>query len=306
MTVRDALREGAAGLPDSGTPFLDASLLLARALGPGRDAAALYAAAADELPEAALRAYRATLARRASGEPVAYILGSKEFWGRSFAVDERVLVPRPDTELLVEAALAAGDGLEAASGRPPRVHEVFCGSACVALSVAAGRPSWALSVSDLSPEALEAASANAAAILPAERPGGPLALWRSDVLAALEAPGSPGRASRNSFDLVLANPPYVASAETSQLLARGWREPRMALDGGPDGLDACRALAAQAASRIAPGGWLLVEADASQAEALRAILESRGFAEVETMPDLAGRPRVTRGRARPEGRGSPP
>ncbi len=303
MTVRDALREGAAGLPDSGTPFLDASLLLARALGPGRDAAALYAAAADELPEATLRAYRATLARRASGEPVAYILGSKEFWGRSFAVDERVLVPRPDTELLVEAALAAGDGLEAASGRPPRVHEAFCGSACVALSVAADRPSWELSVSDLSPEALEVASANAAAILPAERPGGPLALWRSDVLAAL---GSPGRASGNSFDLVLANPPYVTSAETSQLLARGWREPRMALDGGPDGLDACRALAAQAASRIAPGGWLLVEADASQAEELRAILESRGFAEVETLPDLAGRPRVTRGRARPEGRGSPP
>jgi release factor glutamine methyltransferase len=292
MTVRDALREGAQALGDSGTPFLDASLLLAKAMGLG--SAALYTAGPDEVGGEELGRYRGFLGRRASGEPVAYIVGYREFWGRRFAVDERVLVPRPETELLVEAGLAAGDALERSFGRPLRVHEAFCGSACVAISVAADRPSWVVSVSDLSTDALQAASANAAALIPDGRPGGPLALWRSDVLEAIGGPI--GAARRGAFDLILANPPYVSSAETQALLARGWREPRMALDGGPDGLDLCRRLAPEAASRIAPGGALLVEADGDQASELRAILSASGFASVETLPDLAGRPRVTRAR----------
>jgi len=284
MNARDALREGAAALSGSGTPFLDASLLLAAALGIERDR--LLAAGGEALPEPALERYRAAVARRASGEPVAYLLGYKEFWGRRFAVDGRVLVPRPDTEILVQAALDSGDALEVDLGRPPRLHEAFCGSGCVAVSVAADRPAWRVSASDISDAALEMASRNASAILPDARPGGPLALGRGDLLD-----GAVG-----SFDIVLANPPYVGSAEVRELAAKGWREPVLALDGGPDGLDACRRFLPEAASRIATGGWLLVEADGDQAVELRELFESCGFDAVETLPDLAGIPRVTRGR----------
>lgn len=293
MNARDALREGAAALSGSGTPFLDASLLLAEAAG--LEPARLYAAGPEPLDDAAIGRYRASIARRAAGEPVAYILGRREFYGRTFAVDRRVLVPRPDTELLVEAALAAGDEAERRLGRPPRLHEACCGSGCVAVSLAAERPRWAISASDLSPEALEVASANASAILGpgagAARPGGPLVLFRSDLLEPLVA----GMPAGGPYDLALANPPYVPAAE-ARALAAEWGEPLMALDGGADGLDACRRLAVQAVSRIAPGGGLLLEADGAQAAALRLLLEAAGFVEVHTLDDLGGRPRVTSGR----------
>jgi release factor glutamine methyltransferase len=295
MTVRDALREGAAALRGSETPFLDASLLLAEALGVGTDS--IHASHPDPVEEAALEAYRSKLARRASGLPVAYVLGRKEFWGRSFTVDERVLVPRPDTELLVQTALALGDALAAAwagggareggqVGGALRVHEKCCGSLCVAASVAADRPTWLVSASDLSPGALEVAATNAAALLPPDRPGGPLALMRSDLLEAVEG----------GFDLILANPPYVPSAETDALLAQGWSEPRMALDGGEDGLALIERLVPQAADRLAPGGWLLVEADGSQAPRIRELLGEAGFTGIDCIADLAGIPRLSIGR----------
>jgi len=291
MNARDALRKGTAALSGSGTPFLDASLILAAALG--IDRGRLLAAGSEALPGPAIERYRAGLERRASGESVAYILGYKEFWGRRFAVDERVLVPRPDTELLVRTALDAGDALESGLGRPPRLHDAFCGSGCVAISVAADRPAWRISASDISGAALEVASANASALLPADRPGGALELGRGDLLDGIDG----------SFDLVLANPPYVGSAQTRELAAKGWREPVLALDGGLDGLDVFRRFIPEAASRIALGGWLLVEADGEQAAELRGLFERCGFDAVEALPDLAGIPRVTRGR-RAAGAGS--
>lgn len=288
MTVRDALKEGAATLTGSGTPFLDASLLLAGALGMKVDA--LYAAGPEALGEDGVGRYREALARRASGVPVAYILGYKEFWGRRFAVDERVLVPRPETELLVEASLALGDAAERASGRPARFHEACCGSGCVAISVAAERPAWEVSASDISAEALEVARANAAALLDPDRRGGPVAFARSDLLASVAVRGAA------AFDIIAANPPYVASSEVDGLLAEGWTEPRLALDGGEDGLDAYRRLVPEAARLLAAGGWLLVEADGAQARELRRLFAQAGFVETGSLPDLAGQPRVTRGR----------
>jgi release factor glutamine methyltransferase len=305
MTLREALREGAAALTGSETPFLDASLLLGDLLS--LDAGALHAAAPRSLSEAELDAFRLRLAARAAGAPVAYILGRKDFWGREFLVDGRVLVPRPDTELLVEAGLGLGDAWSLVGGAAPRVHEACCGSGCVALSIAAERPAWPVSASDLSEAALEVAAANGAALLEGGRPGGPVALLRSDLLAGALGP----------FDLILANPPYVPTAEAERLLDQGWGEPRLALDGGLDGFDLLRRLPPQAASRLAPGGWLLVEADGGQAGELRALFAAAGFVEVETLPDLAGRPRVTRGQvpgggipkdggpAVPAGEGSP-
>ncbi|HRY73546.1 MAG TPA: HemK/PrmC family methyltransferase [Spirochaetia bacterium] len=324
MTAGDALREGARILgaardaegEGSETPFLDASLLLADILG--MDRARLLASGPDELgPEAEAR-YRAALAERASGRPVAYILGRKEFYGRSFLVDERVLVPRPDTELLVEAALAAGDELAvgrgavagaelarggaagraasggrgegaAAAGSGPgglRVHEACVGSGCVAISLCLERPAWEVSASDISKEALAAAARNAAALVPEDRPGGPLRLLESDLLSGVQGP----------FDIVVANPPYVPTRETDRLLGKGWGEPRLALDGGEDGLDPYRRLVPEAAARLSPGGRLLLEAGEEQAAELRSLLEAAGFEAVRTLEDLAGRPRVTEGR----------
>ena len=282
MTVGDALREGAAALAGTETPFLDASLLLADALR--TDTARVLASLPEGLEEGSLSRYRISLDSRSRGIPIAYIVGYKEFWGRRFAVDERVLVPRPDTETLVGAALRIGDAL--ARDRALRVHEICCGSGCVAISLAADRPGWMISASDLSEAALEVARENASSLLAADRPGGPLVLSRHDLLAGLSG----------SFDLVLANPPYVGSSQAEALLGLGWSEPLMALDGGPDGLDLIRRLVPQAARAISPGGSLLVEADGDQAEAVAELFRASRFDGVETLRDLGGRARVTAGR----------
>jgi release factor glutamine methyltransferase len=288
MNVRDALREGAAALARTETPFLDASLLLADALG--TDTTRLLASSPDEVEEAVLERYRSGLASRAKGLPVAYVLGYKEFWGRRFSVDRRVLVPRPDTETLVEASLRIGDALALERGAVPRVHECCVGSGCVAISLAADRPAWEVSASDISEEALEVASANASAILEPSRPGGRLELLRSDLLSALIGAGGA------VFDLVAANPPYIPGLEARVLLDLGWEEPILALDGGEDGLDLIRRLAPEAARALAPGGALLVEADRDQAAEVARIFGAAGFVGIETLRDLGGRARVTSGR----------
>jgi release factor glutamine methyltransferase len=287
MTVREALREGQAALAGSETPFLDASLLLADALG--MDRSELLGSGPEPLGLESESAYRSRVAARARGVPVAYILGRREFWGRSFRVDPRVLIPRPDTETLVEAALASGDAVlrgRAEPGRRLRVHDLCAGSGCVAVAIAAERPEWEVSASDLSPGALDLARENAEALVDPDRPGGPIAFFESDLLAS--APGG--------LDLIVSNPPYVESAEAERLLGLGWSEPRSALDGGPDGLDLIRRIAPEAASALAPGGALAVEADPSQAEAAAELFRASRFEEVGTVPDLAGRPRVTVGR----------
>jgi len=315
MTAGEALREGARTLAGSAggsdTPLLDASLILAGILGISKEA--LYAAGPEPLAESHFRRFRADLARRASGLPIAYILGRKEFYGREFRVDERVLIPRPDTELLVEAALAEGDRIATrvaseasafavaasesrawaratsetgASTRGILVHEACVGSGAVAVSLACERPGWSVSASDLSPSALEIAAINAQSLVAGLRRGGKVVFATSDLLSSVEGP----------FHVIVANPPYVPSLEVDALLAQGWGEPRMALDGGPDGLELCRLLAHQAAARLLPGGALLVEADPGQAVALREIFIRSGFDSVETFDDLAGLERVTIGR----------
>lgn len=316
MTVREALTRGASVLSGTGseTPRLDASLLLARAAGCGR--AALLARLSDPLLPDAETAYSSFLSRRAEGESVAYILGEKEFYGRRFRVDPRVLVPRPDTETLVEAALAAARGVPA--GRPAgsgiptlgagapgsgarrsgpgtglRIHDAFTGSGCVGITLAAELPYAEVSLSDLSPGARDLAARNAREIL-----GRDLPVLESDVLAGVSGP----------FDVITANPPYVSSAETDRLLGRpgpghlgppgadGIRcEPREALDGGSDGLRFYRVLVPEAEKALAPGGCLAVEIGEEQGAAVGGMFRERGFRNVETLRDLGGRDRVVRG-----------
>lgn len=241
------------------TPRLDAEVLVADALGVDR--AALAADPAMGVPPPAARLIGARVRRRLEREPVAYILGLKGFRHIELAVDRRVLVPRPETELLVEAALELPHGA--------RVHEVGTGSGAVALALLDERPDLHVTASDASPAAVEVARANAARL---ELP-----------LEVGEARGLPP----GEYDLVVANLPYVREDEWGSLapeIAR-W-EPREALVAGVDGLDAIRELVAQAP----PGTRLALEHAPGQAAAVRDLLEG-----ARTLADLAGRERVTLG-----------
>jgi release factor glutamine methyltransferase len=278
--------ELAAADGESGTPLLDACLILAHELGITR--ASLLARFPEPLSPAAIPAsFEEAWARRLAGESVAYIVGVKEFFGREVLVDRRVLVPRPDTETLVAAALELGDAMqtghrrEGAAPRALRVHDVCTGSGAVAVSLAAERPGWRLSASDLSQDALDVAAANAARLLPVG--AAPLSLFRADLLEGLAGP----------FDIITANPPYVPSGETAALLARGWREPPLALDGGPDGLVLMPRLIGQAFRALAPGGFLLIESDALQSPDIRDMFLKEGFGDARVWKDLAGLDRIT-------------
>ena len=168
------------------------------------------------------------------------------------------------------------------------MHECCTGSGCVAVSLAADRPEWRVSASDLSEGALELARENAERLVDPGRPGGRVEFATSDLLASVMP--------RGPFDLILANPPYVPSSEAEALLGLGWSEPLLALDGGEDGLDLLRRLLPEAARALAPGGALLVEADGAQAESVKQLFRASRFEEIETVRDLGGRPRVTSGR----------
>ncbi len=283
MTFRDLLALKAASLEDSETPFLDAAMLLAGAMGIPKSAllARLPEDAGSGLEAGAERRFEDFWARRLQGESVAAILRRKEFFGREFAIDGNVLVPRPDTEILVAAALECGDALAGTCGARLRVHDLCTGSGAVAVTLAAERPEWIVGASDISLGALEVAKANAKEIL-----GRELVFRAADLFQGIDA----------YFHVVTANPPYLTSQETDGLIAKGWKEPRLALDGGKDGLDLVRRLASQAAGRMVPGGFLLIETDALQSPQARGILEMEGFVDIRVWKDLAGLDRVTGGR----------
>lgn len=214
--------------------------------------------------------------RRRRGEPVAYIVGRREFWGLDLELSAAVLIPRPDTELLVEVALEKID--ELAPRTVARVLELGTGSGAVAIAVACSRPGTPVTASDVCPEALAVAAANA------RRHGLDVSWVHGDWFAPIG-----GR-----FEVIVSNPPYVAEGDP-HLEALGW-EPRQALIAGADGLDAIRAVVAGAPGHLVPGGWLALEHGWDQGEAVRALLAARGFTRVESRRDLGDRDRVTLGR----------
>ncbi|KVE43275.1 peptide chain release factor N(5)-glutamine methyltransferase [Burkholderia sp. BDU5] len=260
---------------------VDARILLAHALGWTRTQ--LITRADEPLDATAVERYLALEARRAAGEPVAQLTGAREFFGLEFEITPDVLIPRPETELLVETVLDAVDGIAS-----PCVLDLGTGSGAIAVSIASERPDarvWAL---DRSPAALDVARRNARKLLAPARPGGPLRFLESDWYAALDA--------GLRFHAIVSNPPYIARHDPH--LAEGDLrfEPRGALTDEDDGLAAIRAIVAGAHAFLAPDGALWIEHGYDQAAGVRALLEAAGFAGVESLTDLASIERATGGR----------
>ncbi|MGF1529048.1 MAG: peptide chain release factor N(5)-glutamine methyltransferase [Candidatus Competibacterales bacterium] len=258
------------------TGSLDAELLLAHVLGKPRSF--LHAHPEWGLSADQAAALAAGLARRAAGEPVAYLLGYREFWSLVLKVTPAVLIPRPETELLVEQALA-----RLPRDEPVAVADLGTGSGAVALAIAAERPKAAVVATDVSPAALAVATANGKALGFAGRVSCRLGDWWTPLAG-------------ERFQLLVSNPPYVALGDPH--LARGEVafEPSTALVAGPTGLEAIAQLAAEAPGYLTPGGWLLLEHGYDQGAAAAALLRQGGFGEVTTYSDLAGHPRVAAGR----------
>ena len=262
---------------------LDAQLLVLHALGRGEhDRAWLLAHDTDALPEAAHTTLLATVLRRAAGEPLAYITGHKEFFGLDLRVDARVLVPRPDTETLVEWALALlsplpMDAAPATAATPQaateatRLLDLGTGSGAIALALKHNRPDLQVSAVDYSTDALVVARANAQRLhLDVEFAQGS---WLDAV-------------REQRFDVIVSNPPYIASEDHH--LAALKHEPLQALASGADGLDDIRTIIGQAGVHLVPGGWLLLEHGYDQAPAVRALLADAGLQHAQSRRDLAG------------------
>jgi release factor glutamine methyltransferase len=253
---------------------LEVHILASRALRVNR--AWLIAHGQDILSPIQVEAIAALIARREQGEPVAYILGEKEFYGRLFKVSPEVLIPRPETELLVEAALE-----RLPTDRPVRVLDLGTGSGCIAISIALARPACEVLAVDASASALEMAKQNAIQV-----DAGNVHFIVSDWYARLPA---------MNFDMIVSNPPYIPSEDPH--LGKGdlIHEPQHALASGPEGLDAIHVIVSGAPSHLQPGGWLILEHGYDQADSCRTLFTQAGLEQVFTLPDLAGHARATGG-----------
>ena len=276
-----------------GSPRMNAEVLLMFVLGVGR--AYLHAHPECELtPEEGAR-YDEILARRATGMPSQYITGHQEFWGLDFVVSPAVLIPRPETEHLVEAVLELARGVPS-----PRVVDVGTGSGCVALALAQELETAEIYGVDLSEDALEVARANAARLQLEKR----VRFLQSNILAVI--PREDFRPSRGNclavfrnFDFVVSNPPYVAFSEADKVQKSVFEfEPRLAVFAGENGLDVICPLAKQAHEALKLGGWLMVEIGYSMRDAVVNFLSPTMWDDIRVVPDLQGIPRVVGARKR--------
>jgi len=267
----DRLRGASSCAGDGASHTLDAELLLAHALSMSRTQIKTHP---ENVPSSdRARRYAELIDRRTTGEPVAYILGYRDFWTLRLAVSPAVLVPRPETELLVERALALGPSGAA------HVVDLGTGSGAIALALATERPQWTVAATDISEAALGAARANASK----------LGLGRVELL---KGPWFGPLAGRR-FDLIASNPPYVAEGDPALQDATIKHEPQIALAAGPDGMSALREIVRSAPQYLERRGWLLLEHGSDQAAAVARELVVRGFGHVRSHRDLAGHERMT-------------
>lgn len=272
LTLDRAALESALSL-DSSTARIEVQMLLQQVLGVNR--AYLLAHSDQQLDEMQQAAYRALLQRRLAGEPLAYILGEREFFGLNFRVTPATLIPRPDTELLVELALQHVP-------QRGRVLDLGTGSGAIALSIAHSRPDALVTAVDASADALEVAQENARRL-----EIGNARFVHSDWFESLAG---------ERYDLIVSNPPYIENADVHLQQGDLRFEPRAALASGADGLDDIRRIVVDAKSHLNEGGWLMLEHGYDQAERARGLLVASGYAEVFSACDLSGIERVSGGR----------
>ena len=276
LPLLEVLRGAESYLAERGVenPRLNAEHLLAHALGLKR--MELYLQFDRQLTEAERAPLRDTVKRRGAREPLQHILGTAEFHGRTFACDKRALIPRPETEQLVEIALEMVKGKTS-----PKILDVGTGSGVIAITLALELPEAEVQAADLSTDALALAAANA------ERHGltGRITFHQADLLP----PGD------SKFDLIVANLPYIPAAEIAALSPEVRHDPLAALDGGPDGLDLIRRLIEAAPERLTPGGALLLEIGAGQADAVNTLLTNRKFRDISVRSDYQNIPRFAVG-----------
>lgn len=274
MTIIASLLRSAE-LPDSPTARLDAELLLAAALGKPRSF--LHTWPERIVSTEAAHAFDGYLKRRRTGEPVAYILGLQGFWNIDLEVAPHTLIPRPETEMLVETALELLPG-----AIPHRLLDLGTGTGAIALSLAKDRPQWNVTAVDRVEEAVELA----------ERNRQRLHLDNAQVLRGHWFSAVEGQ----RFDLILSNPPYIASDDPHLVEGDVRFEPSSALVSGADGLDDLRLIVSQAPAHLEPGGWLLLEHGYDQGAAVRELLLEHGFEQIQTRRDLGDHERITFGR----------
>jgi len=305
MDIRGALKQGIAQLRDAGVPSytLAAELLLLHCIG--RDRTWLYAHPEDEVRAEQSQEFFALVARRVAGEPTQHLTGKQEFWGLEFEVNRDVLIPRPETEHVVEVALDRLALCEVRAGRPNKndgegllIGDVGTGSGCIAIALAKELPQAKLVATDVSRAALAVARRNAERHGVAER----IQFVEEDLLRGSGewrvAPTGPGRASGEqeasaALDLIVSNPPYVGRRE-AETLAREVREhePELALYGGEEGYELYGELIRQAAERLKPGGLLVLELGYNSLPAVEPLLDAGAWTNVGVTNDLAGIPRV--------------
>ena len=276
LPLLEVLRGTERYLADRGVenPRLNAEHLLAHALGLKR--MELYLQFDRPLTETERAPLRDLVKRRGTREPLQHVLGTAEFHGRTFACDKRALVPRPETEQLVELAVEIAKAQTA-----PTLLDIGTGSGVIALTLALEIPSATIHATDLSPDALALSAENAARHALTDR----VTFHQADLLP-------PGAAK---FDLIIANLPYIPADEIAALSPEVRQDPHTALDGGPDGLDLIRRLIDAAPDRLAPGGALLLEIGAGQTDAVNALLSARKFRDISVRPDYQNIPRLAVG-----------
>ncbi|MND88758.1 Release factor glutamine methyltransferase [compost metagenome] len=273
MTIIASLLRGAE-LPDSPTARLDVELLLAAALGKSRSY--LHTWPERIVSSEAAHTFAAYLQRRRAGEPVAYILGQQGFWKLDLEVAPHTLIPRPETELLVEAAL------ELLPATAASVLDLGTGTGAIALAVAAERPAWQVTAVDRVLEAVALAERNRQRLDLHN-----VTVLNSHWFSALEG---------HRFDLIISNPPYIAASDPHLAAGDVRFEPASALVAGADGLDDLRAIIARAPEHLRGGGWLLLEHGYDQAAAVRELLAKHDFEQIESRDDLGGHQRISLGR----------
>lgn len=267
----------------SDTPKLDAELLLAHVLGKRRSY--LYAWPEREPGAVQVQHYHDLLHRRCAGEPIAHLIGQREFWSLPLAVDRSTLIPRPDTERLVELALQYTDAVAATcSARPVRLLDLGTGSGAIALALASERPAWQITAVERESAALALAERNRSALAL-----GNVQLLASDWFSAI--------ASGERFHTIVSNPPYIDPEDPHLRRGDVRFEPRSALIAADHGLADIAHIAAQAGDYLLAGGWLLVEHGAEQGAAVRDLFARLAYTEVQTWRDAGERERVTGGRS---------